>query len=118
MVNPREPRNFDEWRLLASSDPEGFEVARRKALEAVIARVPESRRHRLKAVQWRVDRIRERSASPLAACISLSKMMWDSLAGEHGLLEALQKGQDSAEQKSSRHCSAVIQLRKNGPGQG
>lgn len=94
MTEKKQPRDFDEWRLLALRDPEGFEQTRRKVLEAVIAHAPERNRQRLEALQWRLDRLRERSATPLAACISLSDMMWESLAGENGLLEALQGGRE------------------------
>lgn len=94
MTEKKQPRDFDEWRLLALRDPEGFEQTRRKVLEAVIAQAPERNRQRLEALQWRLDRLRELSATPLAACISLSDMMWESLAGENGLLEALLGGRE------------------------
>ncbi len=117
MPDPRQPRDFDEWRLLASRDPEGFEAARRRVLDAVIAQAPEARRQRLKGLQWRVDRVRERSATPLAACISLSDMMWESFAGENGLLEALRGGQGCAPQKRPSHRSEVIPIRGDQPSQ-
>ena len=89
MADSRQHLDFDEWRVLASRDPDEFEAARRKALDAVIARAPERRRQRLRGLQWRVDQVRGRSSSPMAACISLTDMMWESFAGENGLMDAL-----------------------------
>jgi hypothetical protein len=116
MADSRQPVDFDEWQLLASSDPEGFEAARRRLLEAAIARAPEKRRQRLQALQWRVDRVRERAATPLAACISLSDMMWEAVAGENGLLEALHGGCHTRKPRLPRRA-VVIPLRRDRPGQ-
>ncbi len=115
MFDAGQPRDFDEWRSLAKRDPEGFELARRRALDAVIAQAPESRRHRLRGLQWRVDRVRERSATPLAACISLSDMMWESFAGENGLIEALCGDHNSCRGKRNPHQRLVIPLHKELP---
>lgn len=111
MAENREPQGFDEWRLLAQRDPERFEQTRRKVIEAVIAQAPERSRRRLEALQWRLDRVRERSSTPLAACISLSDMMWESLAGENGLLELLQSGKSLPDDPSGER-SKVIPLRR------
>ena len=115
MADSRDPRSFDEWRSLATSDPEEFEQARRRVLDTVIAQSSEKRRQRLKAMQWRIDRLRERSATPLAACILLSDLMWNSLAGEKGLLEAIHGGLGSSCRQPSRRRSPVIQLHKVRP---
>ncbi len=82
--------NFDEWSALASTDPEAFERLRASLVSQVLERAPERRQDRLRGLQWRIDRVRERSATPLAACIRISGMMWDSVMGEGGLVEALQ----------------------------
>ena len=34
--------------------------------------------------------VRQRSRTPLAACIRMSEMMWDSLLGEGGLRDTLE----------------------------
>lgn len=81
--------DFNEWLALAKRDPAAFELRRREAVQALIARSPQERQERLRRLQWRVDRVRERSASPLGSCMSLYRMMWDSLLGQGGLAEAL-----------------------------
>lgn len=83
------PFDFDDWANLAHQDPEAFEARRAELIEEFLAAQPEERRLRLRRLQWRIDRERERSRTPLAACIRLSKMMWDSVAGRRGLVESL-----------------------------
>ncbi|HEY5602268.1 MAG TPA: DUF3135 domain-containing protein, partial [Gammaproteobacteria bacterium] len=34
---------------------------------------------RLRCLQWKIDRVREKMPTPLAACVAISDMMWDSL---------------------------------------
>jgi hypothetical protein len=92
--------DFTEWAELASADPEAFEEKREEAVESFICSVPgESRRKRLRHLQWQIDGIRHRSQSPLGACMKISNMMWDSVYGEGGLLDAL-KGDISFEKQS------------------
>lgn len=81
--------DFDDWSELAARDPEAFERRRSQVIEEFIQQAPESKQHRLRCLQWRVDRTRERASNPVSACVRISQMMWDSLAGEGGLLEAL-----------------------------
>lgn len=81
--------DFDQWRLLARSDPEAFESRRREVIDAAIARAPAKRQPRLRGLQWRIDLMRRRASTPLAACITLSDMMWQAFAGSNGLLERL-----------------------------
>jgi hypothetical protein len=77
---------------LAQNDPEAFERCRRHAIDALIDQASEDQRHRLRCLQWRIDMVRERSANPIAACIGIYRMMWDSFAGDHGLIAAIQRG--------------------------
>jgi hypothetical protein len=110
MAYPTRRLDFDEWRALACSDPDAFEAMRRRVLQAVIDRAPERRRRRLQGLQWRVDQVRGRSANPMAACISLSDMMWESFAGDNGLLQALQGGRGCAGNQSGNSNAKVLPL--------
>lgn len=83
-------RQFDRLKELAARDPEAFEALRRRSIEEMLARVPADRRERLRGLQWRIEQARARAPNPLAACVTLSRMMWDSVYGEHGLLATLQ----------------------------
>lgn len=79
--------DFDYWSKLAANDPERFEALRQSAIDALIASAPEHQQRRLRGLQWRIDRVRERAGNPVSACVRLSEMMWDSVAGDNGLLE-------------------------------
>lgn len=92
--------DFKEWAKLASADPEAFEEKRGELVESFIRSVPtESRRKRLRHLQWKIDGIRHRSQSPIGACMKITNMMWDSVYGEGGLLETL-KGNISFEKQA------------------
>jgi len=83
--------DFDDWAELAQSDPAGFETRREQAIEALIARMPEHKQQRMRCMQWKIDQVRSRAGSPMAACIKLSEMMWDSLTGPGGLKDSLDR---------------------------
>ncbi len=82
--------DFDQWSALARSDPAAFEARRTQAVEQLIQGAPAHRQQRLRCLQWRIDHIRARANSPMAACIKLNEMMWDSLVGPGGLRDALE----------------------------
>lgn len=81
--------DFDQWSKLARDDPQAFERERTRVLDRAIDQAPEARRQRLRCLQWRVDRVRQRAGTPLSACMEMSRLMWDSVLGERGLLESL-----------------------------
>lgn len=82
--------SFDELSTLAREHPELFERYRRHLIEQAIQSSPDRLQERLRKLQWRVERIRDRAANPLSACITISSLMWDSLAGDEGLLPTIQ----------------------------
>jgi hypothetical protein len=81
--------DFDHWAALARDDPAAFEALRRATIDAFIDGAPLERQERLRRLQWRIDQERRRAASPLAGCIRISRMMWNSLVGRGGLRERL-----------------------------
>jgi len=92
--------DFDTWSELAQSDPEAFEARRAEVIEQMIQRMPVHKQHRMRCLQWKIDQVRARTSNPLSACIKLSEMMWDSLAGPGGLRETLERfGKGSFEPK-------------------
>ena len=80
---------FDDWLELAMNDPEAFEIARTAAIQGFLASVPSHTRQRLTGLQWRIDMMRKQSKTPMAACQAIYSMMWDKLAGDHGMLDGL-----------------------------
>jgi len=83
--------DFDTWSDLAQSDPQAFEARRTQIIEHMIQRVPAHKQHRMRCMQWKIDQVRAQASNPLSACITLSEMMWDSLAGPGGLRETLER---------------------------
>ena len=85
MVNTRKKHKikFDEWRELSQKDPKAFEDLRDKTINEFIDGIAVERQHRLRCLQWKIDKVRETNATPLAACVAISDMMWDSLERLH-----------------------------------
>jgi len=83
--------DFDQFSKLAKSDPEGFEAKRAELIEQMIQRMPAHKQHRMRCLQWKIDQVRNQASNPMAACIKLSEMMWDSLVGPGGLCEVLER---------------------------
>ncbi|MCW9024429.1 MAG: DUF3135 domain-containing protein [Gammaproteobacteria bacterium] len=71
--------DFDHWSEIAKTDPDAFESMRNERLSACIDQAPDNVQQRLRCLQWRIDRVREQSKTPLAACIKISGMMWETV---------------------------------------
>jgi Protein of unknown function (DUF3135) len=84
---------------------------RKECLDELIEQAPEHFRQRMEGLQWQVDVLRERSANPMAACLSISQMMWDSVVGERGLLEALEAPSSMERSKADPRPQNIIQLK-------
>jgi len=81
--------DFDEWAALARTDPRAFEARRLALIEDYLGQFPNPEQQRLRGLQFRIDMERRRARTPMAACLRLSAMMWDSLLGSRGLKHAL-----------------------------
>jgi hypothetical protein len=91
--------DFDEWSQLAKDDPFAFEARRIALIEAYLRQFPQSGQRRLRGpVPHRMERRRART--PMAACLKISSMMWESLLGRHGLKTAL----DTSLPQPVSHC--------------
>lgn len=71
--------DFDEMLALAKTDPATFEVRREEYIESFLTSVPTERQTRLRGLQWQIDQTRQLARTPMASCIAISNMMWDSL---------------------------------------
>lgn len=91
LPDPCKQIDFDAWTALAQRDPGAFEQRRAEVIEDFLQQIPADRQLPLRRLQWRIDRTRERAANPMSACIQISQMMWDSLLGDGGLLDALEQ---------------------------
>ncbi len=112
--NSAESFDFEYWAALARKNPEAFESMRQKCLEALIEQAPEHSKQRMRGLQWQIDQTRARSANPMAACLNISKMMWESVTGEGGLLEALEQPDKLLKAKIGTGQNNVIKLHPEG----
>ncbi len=64
---------FDSWAKLSRDDPASFEHARKLMVESLIESAPTQ--PRLRGLQWQIDHLRERTATPLNACLKISNLM-------------------------------------------
>ena len=92
-ISSTTPQNFDEWVHLARSDPQAFEAQRIQVIDRAILKAPAHKQQRLRCMQWKLDQIRKTSRTPLVACLRMNRMLWESVAGEQGLLACLNRPQ-------------------------
>jgi hypothetical protein len=88
-IRPTAAFDFDRWSALAKADPQAFESWRLALIEETIASAPADCRQRMRGLQFRIDLERRRARTPLKACMRISSLMWRSVVGENGLLDAL-----------------------------
>lgn len=101
--------DFELWSKLAMHDPGTFESMRLAMIEDLIKSAPPARRQRLRCLQWRIDQERRLSHSPLSACIRISRLMWDNLVGEDGLMDHLQNLNESLNRQPVVAAKPVLQ---------
>lgn len=106
--------DFETWQRLAKQDPERFEARRLEAIECFIDSAPASKQARLRGLQWQVDQTRARAKSPMAACSRVSALMWESVAGKEGLLNALASLGEAAtgNSKARKSPAAVLPFKR------
>lgn len=104
--------DFDRWSRIAEQDPERFEEMRTALLEQMIEQSPDSMKLRMQGLQWRIEQVRNQSANPMAACLRISKMMWNSLLGEQGLLTALETPEKILRINDDENDNKVVPLHK------
>ncbi len=81
--------DFDHWATLASQDPASFEAERARVIESAIRRAAPQKQPRLRCLQWKLDQIRKTSSTPMVASLLMNRLLWETVAGPHGLIERL-----------------------------
>lgn len=100
--------DFDAWVELARQDPQAFEEKRKNIIETAIQGAPEQQQQRLRCLQWKLDKIRETSRTPMMACLQINRLLWENVTGEHGLLNSLQHLQRSETESQNRRKKAKV----------
>lgn len=86
--------SFARLQEMAQQDPDALERLRQQHVKAAIEAAPENYRKRLEGLQFQIDGQRRMAKSPMASCLTISKMMHDHLHQ----LKAVIEGHDSSEQ--------------------
>ncbi|MCZ6855946.1 MAG: DUF3135 domain-containing protein [Gammaproteobacteria bacterium] len=90
--------DVDTLIAMAREDPDRLELLRRSMMAALIDSAPnEHLKKRLRGLRFKIDLERERAKTPMAACITLSEMMHESLAELHRALVAPEMGRHYVE---------------------
>ena len=104
--------DFEQWSWLARNDPEKFEEMRTRMLESALRGSRGTSRRRLEQLQWRIDRVRETNPNPLAACIAISDMMWETF---QGLAERYQDPRPAPGPEARSSGAKVVSIDKRPP---
>ena len=106
--------NFDEWMQLAKEDPAAFEKQRLEAIQGILSNASENSKKRLEGLQWQIEQMRTTSKTPMAACLNISRLMWEKVQGEDGLVETLNQLTGKAPIKPKKANRAeVVQLKSS-----
>ncbi|MES2663449.1 MAG: DUF3135 domain-containing protein [Pseudomonadota bacterium] len=92
--------DFDELLRLAKENPQALENLRKASVEALINDAPEIHKRKLRGLQFKVDMVREKAKTPIAACMQISEMMHQSFGQLREALNAAQSSQLSEFRKS------------------
>ena len=100
--------NLFAW---AESDPDLLDEWFDQQVNDLIAGAPEKHRRKLRGLQFKIDMERKKAKTPMAACITISRLMYDSFYELHS---TLQHGGPISHQKPARNAS-VVDLRSRQP---
>ncbi|MFT5394962.1 MAG: hypothetical protein ACI85N_000141 [Gammaproteobacteria bacterium] len=69
----------------------------------------------MQGLQWQIDQVRATSANPMASCLKISQMMWDTTIGENGLVDHLQQLTESSHSREisnpTRQSATIMDLK-------
>lgn len=83
---------FEEMVDLARNRPDELEQLRNRVCESIINEAPVAIRQRLRGLQFQIDMERRRASNPMASCVRISQMMFDSLERLRRLLNDADPG--------------------------
>ena len=106
---------FEEWALLAKTDPRAFEERRKEAIEHLIVLASHSNQAKLRGLQWKIDIKRTLARNHFSACIWVFNQMWISVYGENGLLNSLRSFESGL--LPERPCADVLEFQRRHSGQ-
>jgi len=99
---------------LAEDNPSEFEAKRDELISEFIKSLPEKYQKRMACFQWRIDRIRDKTKTPIEACIAISNMMFDSVNKLHKQAREIQMelaGEISEYQRAPKPLAKILEFR-------
>src|SRR3569832_2754467 len=81
--------DFETWAALAKADPQACDAQRRVVIAEALAAMPPHQQARMRGLLWRIDMERTRYRHPLVSCTRVFFLMWSTVYGEGGLVDAL-----------------------------
>lgn len=72
--------DFDTLKKMAEQNPNALEELRQQFVNDLIDNAPPDLQRRLRGLQFQIDAQRRIHKTPMAACIKLSQMMYDSFS--------------------------------------
>ncbi|MBL1294445.1 MAG: DUF3135 domain-containing protein [Thiotrichales bacterium] len=106
--NSQDHFDFDTWMQLFEEDPAAFEAKRQGEIDQFMSGLSDKSRDRMGKLQWRINKERERSSSPMESCLRVHNMMWDSVYGERGLLYGLELLIETCETREIRQPTGQV----------
>lgn len=94
--------DFDSLKLLADESPEELENLRQYYSQQIIDRAPERLKRRLTGLMFQINMEIRRSNNSMNGCLTISRMMLDSLVDLQGALTNLQAGSNIQQDKKKR----------------
>lgn len=116
MQNKETDFDFDRWAKLAKDDPEAYEDMRKKLIQEVIDGAAPEVKRRMEGLQWQIDQVRTGSTNPMSSCLKISKMMWDNVTGENGLIDnmrQLTEPEQLQKPEISKQSATIININDN-----
>lgn len=101
--------HFNEWALLAQTDPQTFERWRSEIIAEFLSQSGASR-HRLELLQAQIDRERELAVTPQHAIAAIARLMRESLAALAGEMTSLATNLKSF--KTDPLLQSTVEVRK------
>ncbi|HEY7772316.1 MAG TPA: DUF3135 domain-containing protein [Marinagarivorans sp.] len=90
---------------LAQEDPDALEALRQREIDALINAAPASMQRRLRGLQFQIDAKRSISKTPMASCMAISQMMFDSV---YELNDALNGDGSKTDTEQSREQADIL----------
>ncbi|MFZ2855893.1 MAG: DUF3135 domain-containing protein [Rhodocyclaceae bacterium] len=113
---PKELPSFEELSRLARDDPQALEVLRGELINECIGKAPEHLRVALRRLQFRIDGVRRRSRTSLAAAVKLNALMWSEFLEMNDALQDLVRGAHGrsrlpdADKRRTSHCARSARI--------